>query len=351
MPARRFVLRSLLFTAGLGLLFAVCSLHYAVLSRGDNLARQLELFAATDPEVLILGDSHAAMNVDMTVLGSRYASLAYPQENWREIYLKARYALASKPGVRAIVVPIDWHMFGAYRSEDLDMTHSMRFTRAYGDLDPLYRDRLFPLRYLKSLVVYHLPLTAGPTWSNYRVLALDALEHRVGRGKADKRIVIDASGSMYYSEVKSFADLPEGSRREAARARTTEQLQAPNACTPLIHAFDEFLAFCARRNVAVIGVRYPLTTEFRDAAAAYDVTGIEAVYRSRAPKLAAVLDYSRSMDASPSLFRDEDHLTRQGSRTFTRMLRRDLDSLWSLRSAAPSRDASASTTTAPAGRG
>lgn len=326
MTLRSFLSRLALFGLGLVLLFAACTAHYAALSRSDNLERQLQIFAAAGgPEVLILGDSHAAMNVDMDALGPRYASLAYPGENWREILLKTRYAIAAKPSVRLVVIPLDMHMFSSYRGQDLDMTHSMRFTKAYRDLESVYSSSWFQLRYLKSLVAYYVPLCLGPNWSNYRVLVLDNLQGAVSGKGPEKRIVVDDHGSIFYSDMRSFMDLPEPSRREAARERAVEQLRPPATCEPLVHAFDEFLRFCAERKIAVVGVRYPLTPEFRAAASGYDLTDVEAVYKARSSSLVATLDYSHSMEATPKLFRDEDHLTREGARTFTQMLARDLE--------------------------
>lgn len=325
MTLPKFATRLALFAAGLLVLFAACSVHYAVLSRSDNLVRQLQLFAALEPEVLILGDSHAAMNVDMETLGPRYASLAYPGENWREIFLKTQYALAAKPSVRLVVIPLDMHMFSSYRGQDLDMTHSMRFTRAYDSLEPVYESRWFTLRYVKSLVAYYVPLCLGPNWSNYRVLVLDGIQGAVSGKGPVKRIDIDDHGSLFYSDTRSFMDLPEPSRREAARERAVEQLRPPATCEPLVHAFDEFLRYCADHHVAVVGVRYPLTLEFQAAAKAYDLTGVETIYMARSTRFAAMLDYSLSMATSPRLFRDEDHLTREGARAFTRKLKDDLE--------------------------
>jgi hypothetical protein len=141
MSPRVFIQRLAWFATGLLLLFIACSVHYMILSRRDNVTRQLAIFASARPEFLILGDSHPAMNVDMRTLGPRYATLAYPQENWREIFLKARYALAAKSGVRGVVIPADLHMFAAYRAEESGMTNSMRFTRAYAERHGSWRKR------------------------------------------------------------------------------------------------------------------------------------------------------------------------------------------------------------------
>jgi len=325
MSPRQFLSRLAWFVAGLVVLFVACSAHYAALSRNDNLARQLELFGAGQPEVLILGDSHAAMNVDMGALGPHYATLAYPGENWREIFLKMRYALETKPTVKLVVIPLDMHMFSSYRGQDLDMTHSMRFTKAYRDLESVYESSWFQLRYLKSLFAYYVPLCLGPNWSNYRVLVLDGIQGAISGKGPEKRIEIDDHGSIFYSDVRTFMDLPEPSRREAARERAVEQLRPPATCEPLVHAFDEFLRYCAEHKIAVVGVRYPLTSEFRAATTGYDLKGVEAIYQARSSSFTAMLDYSRSMEGTPKLFRDEDHLTRDGARTFTQMLGRDLE--------------------------
>src|SRR5262245_45560213 len=97
----RFLGSLLVFGIGFSVLFLLCSGHFAVLNRNDNLNVQLQLFTRVRPEILVLGDSHAAMDVDAKTLGPRYFSFAYPQENWREIFLKARYAFDAKPEIRA----------------------------------------------------------------------------------------------------------------------------------------------------------------------------------------------------------------------------------------------------------
>lgn len=328
MSTRAFITRLALFALGALLIFAACSLHYDWLNRDDNLTRQMKLFAAADPSVLILGDSHAAMDLDMQTFGPSYASLAYPQENWREILLKARRALDAKPGVRTIVIPVDGHMFANYRN-DQDMTHSMRLTRSYGELARLYGGgRLFPVRYGKSLLATYVPLCLGANWSGYRVMVLDEIQNLVGH-RPPRRIDIDAFGSIHYSDAQSFADFPVATRMVAARARADEMLHPPVACEPLVRAFDEFLDLCSERHVAVVGVRYPLSPELQSAMTSHDLGPVNATYATRRAKLEAVLDYTHVFDGMPRLFRDEDHLTREGSRTFTRMLSRDLQSIGS----------------------
>jgi len=321
----RFLTSLLIFGIGFSLLFLLCSRHFAVLSRNDNLDVQLRLFSRARPDILVLGDSHPAMDVDARTLGPRYFSFAYPQENWRETLLKARYAFDAKPEIRGVVIPLDVHMFAAYRNEDEDLTHTMRFDRSYEHLAETFGGRWFPVHYVRSLSSLYLPLTLAPNWTNYRVLVLDDLSKSI-LGKAPrKRIEIDAYGSMSYSDTSEFDSLPASSRRRAARTRAEEQLHDPIVCAPLVRAFDSFLDLCASRGIQVIGVRYPLTPEFRQAAASYDLGRVEQIYRDRFEHFEHVLDYRNLLDGKPSSFRDEDHLTKHGALEFTNRLRRDLE--------------------------
>ena len=323
----RFLSSLFMFGIGFALLFLLCSGHFAVLSRNDNLDVQLQLFSRVRPEILVLGDSHAAMDVDARTLGPRYFSFAYPQENWREILLKARYAFDAKPEIREVVIPLDVHMFGAYRNEDEDLTHTMRFDRSYEHLAETFGGRWFRAHYVRSLSSLYLPLTLAPNWTNYRVLVLDDLSKNILGKTPRKRIEIDAYGSMSYSDTNEFDSLPASSRREAARARAQEQLHDPIVCAPLVRAFDSFLDLCASRRIQVIGVRYPLTPEFREAAASYDLERVEQVYRDRSGHFEHVLDYRTLFDGKPGSFRDEDHLTKHAALEFTNRLRRDLEQI------------------------
>jgi hypothetical protein len=167
---------------------------------------------------------------------------------------------------RGVVIPADLHMFAAYRAEESGMTNSMRFTRAYADLEPLYRSPLFPLRYLKSLIVYYAPLCLAPNWSNYRGLVLDDIQDALADRAPKKRIEIDDFGTIYYSDGQTFADLPRVTREAAAHTRAGELFRAPNDSESLVRAFDAFLDLCAERHIAVVGVRYPLTPEVQQAA-------------------------------------------------------------------------------------
>lgn len=322
----RFLASLLLFGAGFLALFLACSGHFAVLSRNDNLNVQLQLFSRVHPEILVLGDSHSAMDLDGKTLGPRYFSFAYPQENWREILLKARYAFDTKPEIRAVVIPVDWHMFAAYRNENEDLTHTMRFDRSYQHLSDAYGGRLFPIRYVHALSTFYLPLTLGTNWTNYRVLVLDDLSNLLGQPRR-KQIEIDSYGSITYSDTTRFDLLPAPSRREAARTRAQEQLRDPIVCKPLVDAFDSFLDLCSSRGIQVIGIRYPLTKEFREAAATYDLARVDQIYRERSGRFSRVLEYRALFDGEPGAFRDEDHLTRQAALQFTARVRRDLESV------------------------
>lgn len=323
----RFLGSLLLFGTGFLVLFLACSGHFAVLSRNDNLDVQLQLFSHVRPEVLILGDSHSAMDLDGRTLGPRYFSFAYPQENWREILLKARYAFDAKPEIRMVVIPVDWHMFAAYRNENEDLTHTMRYDRSYEHLSEAYDGRLFPVRYVRALSTLYLPLTLGANWTNYRVLVLDDLSKTLLGEAKRKQIEIDSYGSISYSDTNQFALLPADSRREAARTRAQEQLRDPIVCAPLVNAFDSFLDLCSSRGIQVVGIRYPLTREFREAAELYDLARVDRIYRDRSGRFLRTLDYRTLFDEQPEAFRDEDHLTKRAACEFTKRVREDLETI------------------------
>lgn len=111
--------------------------------------------------------------------------------------------------------------------------------------------------------------------------------------------------------------------RSARTARhVRDLLGGRNDTSELRTVLDKIVVLAERHGVKVIGLRSPLSAEYRRHAQSYDIGSVLAAY-DHAP-LHAMLDYARYLSDRTDYFQDGDHLNDLGAAVFTRRVARDL---------------------------
>jgi hypothetical protein len=276
-----------------------------------------------NPQLIFLGDSHPAIDIKSEFLPRDFYNFSYPGENWRSMLLRSILAFKSKPQLRYVVIPIDYHMFSVYRSRDVYFTDFLPHVDLE-DIRAVYRPS--PLTLFKARVSSALPLVSPGNRQKMRKVIGEDLAAALSGIPNAKAIYLDKHGGLAHSQEHVWPEIPSFRRKEDLRDRIDKHFLSPVVAEELLDIFNQFLALAAQDNIKVIGVRYPLSVEYKNAAKERDVASVENVYRT-VPGIAAILDYRDLFDMHQEYFTDPDHLNSQGGKEFTKKLVVDLEKL------------------------
>ena len=305
--------RAAIFVIIFAAIFCVLSFNYARLVQNENARynRIIEQFERSYPRVLFLGDSHSFNAIDLNELGDEYASLAYSGDNLREMFLKLDYAIWKKPKIHCVVIPLDYHLLAHYRDRNRDFSRDLRYSENIHLIAELFgtsrADVLF-----QNLCV-RLPLMKAGNWEKYFLILTEKLE----------RLIVPSAPELQ----GKWQLLDQGKRRAAAMSRIKEQLAPPVVVEDMANILDDFILFCENNKIDLIGVRYPLSMEYLELSKTFGVEKVERIYRAKANGFTAVLDYRYIFSDSPMYFFNTDHLSPQGAKAFSTILKKDIEAL------------------------
>lgn len=319
---KKTFLLACMFLAGFCAIYAgLLLLYHERIATRDNIFVQFAMFknGAHTQERMFFGDSHAAYNVRGEVLPKEYYNFSYPGDNWQKIYLRMRTALKINPQLKYAIIPLDYHMFSPYRAEHDDFIEYVSFSDIE-DIKSVYapsRARLF-----KAWVSSIIPLVSPGNRIKLRIaLGRDITALFTGEGN-QKKINIDEWGNIVPTEDSVWTEISERKRRIFMADRIKKQFRDPLVDEDLFTVFKNFLAFAKEKGITVIGVRYPITSEYLENAKAYNLKDLDTRYNQLG---IMVLDYRGLYDKHEEYFRDPDHLNTGGAVLFTKKLIVDLE--------------------------
>lgn len=313
--------RLTIFLAGLCAMLVLAGIYYEVRVRQTGLFfRQVEWFSSPEvqPVVLFIGDSRMALNLDPELLPPGYYNWSYPGDTLRHMYLRASYALKTKPSIRYIVVGLEDLTLSAPRARLREAFNQMLFSDLV-DLTEAYPPSARFL--LRSAVLHHVPLINA----TYRRQLGEALANDAGRlltGRQPEERLRLYCGTPRFAQDYSWRELDEATRHAETRETVDNLLGAENDVPEMRELLVRFLQLAADHDVEIIGVRSPLSAPYRDAAKKYDAESVKSFYRSM--PVSALFDYEETYADRIDYFRDEDHLNSRGATVYTRRLVTDL---------------------------
>ncbi len=242
---------------------------------------------------LFVGDSHVATPLqyyDDYLPGFGY-SLAFGGDSYREAFAKVRHVLEHSHGVRWLFVTADPHMFGTARLQSSNRS----FADSYFLED---RDRSGLDDGLLSALRRQVPL-----------LNDDYIQYL--RKKGGLAFHSGAPATDEFDEANNWRRLS-GERRAAIATRTgaEDHLGAGEHPEPF-EWLSRILSEARSHGVKVIGVRFPVTPEYRAQAPEAFVQRIDAFMRARGALQMVDL---RDALSDPADFIDPDHVGPRGAR-------------------------------------
>lgn len=329
MGMREFAKTALLFVAGCAVVFGFLSVIYtARVSNRDNFYDLLKRFEnpGVQPGVLILGDSRPAFAVRHKFTGGDIYNFSFPSETYREMLLKAEYALEAKPHIRYLVIPTDYHMLSSFYAADKDATHLFALASA-ADIRSAYEFSLGELAL--SVLHAYVPLTDPAAWAAFLVVIKKDIRSLFS-GKVEKRTVaITPDGNLVPTDEASWSEFSPTAKAARADRRIASHFprSGPVVTDEMVRALDRLLLFARERGIGVIGVRFPVTAEYETRMREVGLDGVDAVLRERNSKFVARLDYTRWSREREDFFQDADHLNSLGAEAFTRQFDADIRSV------------------------
>lgn len=328
-----FVTRIFLFAAGLAVFMMAGNVYYEIRVRqADDFFRQVAWFRdpTVKPVVLFIGDSRMAMNLNPRRLPPGYYDFSYPGETLRHMYLRAKFALETKPSIRYLVLGLEDITLSEARARLREVNRQMLFadlvdlTEAY-PASPRFLLRSATLHYLPLINASHRARTAEAFADDLRWVLTGEVP------STPKRLV--CGGFQFSEEDHPWAELEREHWRAKAVAHVDELLGTSNDVPEMREVFERLLALAEYHGVKVIGVRNPLSRTYIRAARDYDTASVRAFFENS--PLHAMLDYENLYVDKPTYFVDADHLRTHAAARFTDRLVSDLRELVSVEQNVP----------------
>ncbi|PIW26503.1 MAG: hypothetical protein COW30_14880 [Rhodospirillales bacterium CG15_BIG_FIL_POST_REV_8_21_14_020_66_15] len=322
---KRLIHNLTLFFLGLLALFVAASVYFETQVRQTgNFYRQVAWFLDPDitPVGLLVGDSRMAVNVDPRRLPAGFYNFSYPGETLRQIYLRVKFALETKPSIHYLILGLEDVAFSEARARLRDATRQMLFADLV-DLTEIYPSS--PRFLLRHAVLHYAPLVnANQRRRTWETMVDDAVQLLGGDRSATPPEEFDCGGFNLVKK-KEWPSLSEEERRRKAR-RAVDRLLGGSVGDPHMQAaLHAILDLAGRHGVRVIGLRNPVSRSYIKAAYAYyredplASIDLEGLY--------AMLDYETLFADQTGFFYNLDHLNSRGARRFTDRLARDLSEL------------------------
>ena len=252
---------------------------------------------------IFLGDSHAAI-FDQGMLGPSIYNLSNGGDTTREMYLKMLYALGHAQGIEYVFLQADPHVLCAYRYTE--------------------ENRSF-IRELVDSGAYNLVYGAGQSQGLVQAAA-DRFPFLSGDlyVLARKKFLTKLTGPISQKKVEDLRydqRSMEAQRHDAAHR--AEDHFSSGKDEGLVSFYQKTIALCQSRGIHVIGIRYPVSREYLDAARQKGWATLAA--EINAMGFERILDYSQIFQEKSS-FENTDHLTRKAAGELLEKLRQDLSS-------------------------
>jgi len=322
---REFLKTAFLFATGLAVIFGLLSAVYATrVSERDNFYDLLKRFENQDvrPSVLILGDSRPIFGLRRKFMDNAIYNFSFPSETYREMLLKAEYALRQKPSIRYLIIPIDYHMLSSFYAADKDATHLFALASS-ADIRSVYEFSPGAL----ALAVLHgyIPLTDPEARVTF-ITVIKKDVYSLLSGRVEKRTTfVTADGDLVPTDETSWSEFSAAAKEARADRRIHDHLRSgPVVTDAMLRALDHLLSFAAEKGVGVIGVRFPVTTEYENRMREVGLDGVDAAFAERKNKFVSELDYLRWSREREDFFQDADHLNSKGAEAFTKQFVADI---------------------------
>ena len=292
---KKFLVKAVLFAAGVVLL---CSVFTPAVRpkiyQGYEAARADVL--QLKPRCVVLGDSHARKLKQKYFSSRGVYNLSYTSDNAIDMLTKLRFMVRQGIPPDTVVLECDWHMFSPYRSTKNNFSRSVLFSD-FGSYRRLYG--FHPVEY----AAYRYVFPAVP------MLNLG------NAGLLRRKLFPGWSGG---SPEPVWHEISPQERVVLAEARLTEQFRGDELDETLMAHFADIVKVCGENGIRIVGVRFPVTTEYRNRLPGAAVASTRRFFETLG---ITIHDFSELYD-DPRHFDDADHMDRKAAKRLTARIER-----------------------------
>jgi hypothetical protein len=264
--------------------------------------------------ILFAGDSHLAHPLNAYLNDNPNAtgfSVAFGGDSAREMFAKVRRVLESSKKVDTLALSVDPHMFGSGRIESSNRSFSDRYFLVDRDSSGLRQGWL-------SALLDQVPLFNNDLVQYLRKAIPASLTRRhsaAPRGDA----AVSAEG-----EDTTWQSLSDAERAEEARKTGAMDHRGVGQEKQPFYWYGRMLDLARQRGITVIGVRFPVHSQYSAQVASADVARIDEFLRSRG--VTKIVDLRDAL-SDPAYFDDPDHLNQRGAAKVLTLLAPQVDHL------------------------
>jgi hypothetical protein len=274
------------------------------------------------PAVIFLGDSRGVHALRHGTADRNFYNYAHFGEYPFHQILRARHAIRDKPGLRALVMQMDPYVIMQQRAyRPLPSSRGFYEALLYSPLADI-RAIIRPTdaELARNAAAFVFPLMLSWEQADFWGAMRQAMT-TVGLDNASPRMrFLNACGDLV-NQNPSLDRLDRSERIDAARIEATGRYK-DNVLDPGIgRIYQDFIAYARQRGVTVIGIQFPQTAEYSDAARPWIDPAATAFIASLA---IPVLDYRDAFGDRPEFFTDPDHLSDEGARVLSARVFDDL---------------------------
>lgn len=239
------------------------------------------------PNVLILGDSHAAA-LRKKHLPPNVYNFSYGSDSVSDMYIKLNYFINKYGPPSAVIMECDRHIFSHYRTRYNNLYRSINYLDFKGYQD-LYGFK--PFTYFREKYIFKIiPLLKI---SNTQLLV---------------RKIRNSSGGGKVSELKSWKSYSREEKENRVFWRLKTQFAQPFS-PELANRFSKLVALCHEKKIKIIPIRYPVSPSYNKALESIQLEEIEQIYQ----KHDLIFDNLSDFYSEDKYFLNEDHISELGS--------------------------------------
>ncbi len=322
---KEFLLKLLLFALIFFLIFQAISYYYQKrIAKQNNFNLQIKKFSDLKNKIILLflGDSHTARAIKHQFLPDNYYNLGYSGENYHEMFIKLKWAVDQQPAIKYVVLPSEYYAFTKFRANNNHILRSLRLA------SPKTVRKIYSLSKFKIYeyqLKFQYPLIAPQKREIFaRVFMKDILGLLTGK-IFNKTKKINEFNNIVYTKSKNWSELPPGKRKKKAKKRVRLHFAKPLITPELIKSYRAMLSFCHKNDIKIIFIKYPLAVEYQSAMYKHSLQQVKEIFNKNS--VSARLNYIHIFDKQQRLFWDQDHLNVEGSKKFSKIIAKRLDSI------------------------
>ena len=292
---KRFLRMIIFFSLGLAALNAAVFAIVAPLVDGEGYLKKVSGMPE-GMQGIVLADSHGTRLDDAALGSAGIANLSEGSDSYDDMLNKLEYSIRHYP-IGLVILTADGHCLSKYREYTNNLDKSSLLVGGNG---------------YKAVLRQVLPLLDPKSRDLFKASVSARFSRALARGASPT--------ASLTSPTLPWKDNPDRARLAARRAETQFKFAEPSR--RLGTTLDRIAGLCEERGIRLVGLRFPLSGDYLR-----EIGGRDYGAATRLKTLDTKIIDGESLYADrDELFKDQDHLSQEGGRLFTRLLLDELRS-------------------------